>query len=210
MTPMVEQDRLVAIDAGEGTVLLLFQKGAPSSVMLSGRHDACTRRQQPGHFAFAIDAGDLPAWEARLACAEHSDRKPRDLGARRPQPLLPQSGSASRGAGDPRAYGRPTTSSLLAAVVSAGATSWPATRRRAWPESAVRDGAARLRRSPSETLVLSVACGRGLAVARMAIASNGAPTAIGFRARRDLHDRHTRVRGHRLSRCSSRCPGRCR
>ena len=67
VTPMVQQDRLVAIDAGEGTVLLLFQKGAPSSVMLPGglvpAHDA----GGPGHFALAIDTADLPAWEARLA-----------------------------------------------------------------------------------------------------------------------------------------------
>ena len=66
VTPMVAMDRLVAIDAGEGTVLLLFQKGAPSSVMLPGglvpAHDA----GGPGHFALAIDTADLPAWEARL------------------------------------------------------------------------------------------------------------------------------------------------
>src|SRR6185436_13601333 len=67
VVPMVALERLVAIDAGEGTVLLLFQKGTPSSVMLPGglvpAHDA----GGPGHFAFAIDAADLPAWEARLA-----------------------------------------------------------------------------------------------------------------------------------------------
>jgi catechol 2,3-dioxygenase-like lactoylglutathione lyase family enzyme len=67
VTPMVEQERLVAIDAGQGTVLLLFQKGAPSSVMLAGglvpAHDA----GGPGHFAFAVEAGDLSAWETRLA-----------------------------------------------------------------------------------------------------------------------------------------------
>jgi catechol 2,3-dioxygenase-like lactoylglutathione lyase family enzyme len=67
VTPMVENERLVAIDAGQGTVLLLFQKGAASSVMLPGglvpAHDA----GGPGHFAFAIDAADVAAWEARLA-----------------------------------------------------------------------------------------------------------------------------------------------
>ena len=66
VTPMIQMERLVAIDAGDGTVLLLFQKGAPSSVMLPGglvpAHDA----GGPGHFAFAIDTVDLPAWEARL------------------------------------------------------------------------------------------------------------------------------------------------
>jgi catechol 2,3-dioxygenase-like lactoylglutathione lyase family enzyme len=67
VTPMLDTERLVAIDAGEGTVLLLFQKGAASSVTLPGGlvpgHDA----GGAGHFAFAIDAADLPAWEARLA-----------------------------------------------------------------------------------------------------------------------------------------------
>ena len=67
VAPMVDTERLVAIDAGEGTVLLLFQKGAASSVMLPGglvpAHDA----GGPGHVAFAIDAADLPAWQARLS-----------------------------------------------------------------------------------------------------------------------------------------------
>ena len=67
VTPMVETERLVAIDAGEGTVLLLFQKGAATSVDLPGGlipgHDA----GGPGHVAFAIDTADVPAWDARLA-----------------------------------------------------------------------------------------------------------------------------------------------
>ena len=66
VTPMLETDRIVAIDAGEGTVLLLFQKGAASSLRLPGGlvpgHDS----GGSGHFAFAIDAADLAAWEARL------------------------------------------------------------------------------------------------------------------------------------------------
>ena len=67
VTPMVEMDRLVAIDAGAGTVLLLFQKGAPSSVMLPGGLVPAHSAGGPGHFALAIDRADLPAWEARLA-----------------------------------------------------------------------------------------------------------------------------------------------
>jgi catechol 2,3-dioxygenase-like lactoylglutathione lyase family enzyme len=67
-TPMVTADRLVAIDAGEGTVLLLFQRGASAEpVQLPGGvvppHDA----GGPGHLAFAIDKTDIAAWEARLA-----------------------------------------------------------------------------------------------------------------------------------------------
>lgn len=68
VTPMVTVERLVAIDAGEGTVLLLFQRGASAEkVQLPGGvvppHDA----GGPGHLAFAIDAADIATWEARLA-----------------------------------------------------------------------------------------------------------------------------------------------
>jgi catechol 2,3-dioxygenase-like lactoylglutathione lyase family enzyme len=66
--PMISSDRLVAIDAGEGTVLLLFQRGLSAEpVQLPGGlvppHDA----GGPGHLALAIEAADIPAWEARLA-----------------------------------------------------------------------------------------------------------------------------------------------
>jgi catechol 2,3-dioxygenase-like lactoylglutathione lyase family enzyme len=66
--PMLTSDRLIAIDAGEGTVLLLFQRGLSSEpVQLPGgvvpAHDA----GGPGHLAFAIDPSDLGRWEARLA-----------------------------------------------------------------------------------------------------------------------------------------------
>ena len=68
VTPMLDTDRLVAIDAGEGTVLLLFQRGLSSEpVLMPGGiippHDA----GGPGHLAFAIDAASLDAWPARLA-----------------------------------------------------------------------------------------------------------------------------------------------
>lgn len=67
VTPMLTSDRLVAIDAGEGTILLLFQRGLSSeAVQLPGglvpAHDA----GGPGHVAFAVDVADLRAWEARL------------------------------------------------------------------------------------------------------------------------------------------------
>ena len=67
ITPMLDMERLVAIDAGEGTVLLLFQKGAPSSVSLPGGLVPAHESGGAGHFAFAIDAGDLSAWETRIA-----------------------------------------------------------------------------------------------------------------------------------------------
>lgn len=65
--PMLTSDRLVAIDAGEGTILLLFQRGlSREPVQLPGgvvpAHDA----GGPGHLAFAVDAGQIDAWESRL------------------------------------------------------------------------------------------------------------------------------------------------
>jgi catechol 2,3-dioxygenase-like lactoylglutathione lyase family enzyme len=65
-TPMVAMDRLVAIDAGEGTVLLLFQKGEASSVNLAGGLVPAHESGGPGHLAFAVDRAELPTWEARL------------------------------------------------------------------------------------------------------------------------------------------------
>jgi catechol 2,3-dioxygenase-like lactoylglutathione lyase family enzyme len=65
--PMVDSERLVALDAGEGTVLLLFQRGesqkpveTPGGVIPG--HDG----GGPAHLAFAIDAADLPGWETHL------------------------------------------------------------------------------------------------------------------------------------------------
>jgi len=67
VAPMLDSERLVAIDAGEGTVLLLFQRGLSSQgVETAGGvvppHDA----GGPGHLAFAIDASALAEWESRL------------------------------------------------------------------------------------------------------------------------------------------------
>jgi catechol 2,3-dioxygenase-like lactoylglutathione lyase family enzyme len=66
VTPMLDSERLVAIDAGEGTVLLLFQKGSPSAVLLPGGLVPAHDSGGPGHFAFAVAADDLAAWETRL------------------------------------------------------------------------------------------------------------------------------------------------
>ena len=66
-TPMLDTDRLVAIDAGEGTVLLLFQHGSTSEpVDMPGGVIPPHESIGPGHLAFAIDASDLAAWDARL------------------------------------------------------------------------------------------------------------------------------------------------
>jgi catechol 2,3-dioxygenase-like lactoylglutathione lyase family enzyme len=66
VTPMLSSDRLVALDSGEHTVLLLFQRGNSGPLERSGGlvpgHDG----SGPVHLAFAIDAKDMPAWESRL------------------------------------------------------------------------------------------------------------------------------------------------
>jgi catechol 2,3-dioxygenase-like lactoylglutathione lyase family enzyme len=67
VAPMLSGDRLVALDAGEQTVLLLFQKGNSGPLDTQGGlvpgHDGVG----PVHLAFAIDTADLAVWEARLA-----------------------------------------------------------------------------------------------------------------------------------------------
>jgi catechol 2,3-dioxygenase-like lactoylglutathione lyase family enzyme len=66
-TPMLAGDRLVALDAGGGTVLLLFQRGNSGALQAPGGlvpgHDG----HGPVHIAFAIDVAEVAAWEARLA-----------------------------------------------------------------------------------------------------------------------------------------------
>ena len=65
---MLDSDRLVAIDAGGGTVLLLFQRGLSSEpVETAGGVIPPHEAGGPGHLAFAVDTGELAGWEARLA-----------------------------------------------------------------------------------------------------------------------------------------------
>ena len=59
--------RLNALDAGEGTVLLLFLRGATASGLGTSSewmpaHDG----SGPAHFAFAVDAEQLPVWRDHL------------------------------------------------------------------------------------------------------------------------------------------------
>lgn len=63
-----EGSRLVSLDAGQGTVLLLFHRGATTSGAETPSgwippHDG----HGPIHVAFAIGRDDLPAWEKMLA-----------------------------------------------------------------------------------------------------------------------------------------------
>jgi catechol 2,3-dioxygenase-like lactoylglutathione lyase family enzyme len=67
VTPMLESERLVALDAGEGTVLLLFQRGAATPLETPGGLIPGHESGGPGHLAFAIDVSDAAGWEARLA-----------------------------------------------------------------------------------------------------------------------------------------------
>ena len=60
--------RLVALDAGRRTVLLLFLRGATAAGAITPRgfippHDG----GGPYHFAFAVEGAALDAWEAHLA-----------------------------------------------------------------------------------------------------------------------------------------------
>jgi catechol 2,3-dioxygenase-like lactoylglutathione lyase family enzyme len=66
VAPMLDSDRLVAIDAGEGTVLLLFQRGAAGDLETPGGMIPGHDSGGPGHLAFAIDAQALAEWESRL------------------------------------------------------------------------------------------------------------------------------------------------
>lgn len=67
---MEEGDRLVPMDAGQGTVLLVFKRGATLDGLNfpGGRippHDG----HGPAHLAFAITEQSLPDWERRLAAS---------------------------------------------------------------------------------------------------------------------------------------------
>ncbi len=64
--PILDSERLVVFDAGEGTLLLLFQRGSADDLPTPGGVIPGHTAGGPGHFAFAIDAADLAAWEARL------------------------------------------------------------------------------------------------------------------------------------------------
>jgi catechol 2,3-dioxygenase-like lactoylglutathione lyase family enzyme len=67
LATLYQDDRLVALDAGGQTVLLLFRRGASSEGVTAAGG------QIPGHdgagalhVAFAVGPDDLPDWEARL------------------------------------------------------------------------------------------------------------------------------------------------
>jgi len=65
--PMLRTERVVAFDAGEGTVLLLFRRGHTHPHQTDGGlvpgHDG----SGAAHLAFAIDRDEAPGWESHLA-----------------------------------------------------------------------------------------------------------------------------------------------
>ena len=63
-------DRLTPVDAGEGTVLLLFRRGATAAgVHYPGGFIPPHDGAGPAHIAFAIDEVTFEAWQSRLAAA---------------------------------------------------------------------------------------------------------------------------------------------
>jgi catechol 2,3-dioxygenase-like lactoylglutathione lyase family enzyme len=64
---MLDTERLVVLDVGQGTLLLLFQRGNAEPLETPGGLIPGHTSGGPGHFAFAIDLGELAAWEARLS-----------------------------------------------------------------------------------------------------------------------------------------------
>ena len=67
LEPMLASDRVVAFDAGEGTVLLLFQRGSSDNPFeSSGGLVPGHVSTGPAHFAFAVDTQDIPSWLDRL------------------------------------------------------------------------------------------------------------------------------------------------
>jgi catechol 2,3-dioxygenase-like lactoylglutathione lyase family enzyme len=67
VTPMLDSDRLVVLDVGGGTLLLLFQRGHAEALETPGGLIPGHTSGGPGHVALAIDAGELGPWESRLA-----------------------------------------------------------------------------------------------------------------------------------------------
>jgi catechol 2,3-dioxygenase-like lactoylglutathione lyase family enzyme len=65
-TPVLDSERLVVFDAGEGTLLLLFQRGNADDLPTPGGVIPGHAAGGPGHFAFAVDADQLTGWESRL------------------------------------------------------------------------------------------------------------------------------------------------
>lgn len=68
LTALSQDSRFRAYDVGGASVLLLFHRGATlETVHLPGGTIPPHDGHGPLHIAFAITAGELPVWEARLS-----------------------------------------------------------------------------------------------------------------------------------------------
>ena len=68
LNTMLRGNRVVALDARRGTVLLLFRRGASAGgVSVLGSRIPSHDGQGPAHFAFAVASEDLDAWRGHLA-----------------------------------------------------------------------------------------------------------------------------------------------
>jgi catechol-2,3-dioxygenase len=68
--PLYQDDRLVALDAGGGTVLLLFRRGGSAAgVPLQAGHIPPHDGAGPVHVALAIPAAEVEAWETHLSAS---------------------------------------------------------------------------------------------------------------------------------------------
>jgi catechol 2,3-dioxygenase-like lactoylglutathione lyase family enzyme len=63
---ILDTERLVVFDVGEGTLLLLFQRGNADPLPTPGGVIPGHTAGGPGHLAFAIDAQELDNWRRRL------------------------------------------------------------------------------------------------------------------------------------------------
>ena len=105
-SPCFRSERVVAFDAGEGTVLLLFQRGVSDQAFhTSGGVVPGHTSTGPAHFAFAIDKADVPHMARTAGDAAHCHREPRRLAARRAQHLLSRSRRTLGRAGHARHVG---------------------------------------------------------------------------------------------------------
>jgi catechol 2,3-dioxygenase-like lactoylglutathione lyase family enzyme len=67
LEPMTATERIVSFDVGEGTILLLCQRGVSDQAFEgSGGLVPGHVSTGPAHFAFAIDRADLSMWIDRL------------------------------------------------------------------------------------------------------------------------------------------------
>jgi len=67
---LFQDERLVALDAGAQSVVLLFRRGASANgIRFAGGSIPPHDGAGPAHLAFAIAATELAAWEARLAAS---------------------------------------------------------------------------------------------------------------------------------------------